>query len=804
MDPQTYIQEPDAQQQVKVLQHLLNDSGKSIDITETMDQATRVAIEEFGFSPKWDEETKLIAAIQRLLGDKFQEKLFTDGLWGPTTERLYQKVLPLISEKVTKKEETNSDTSPMKSLIKLSDELLLWLYIKHRKKEAFRFWLRQRNNARSKVDRFKNGQWFQGSDYIFLSFYSQSDPNNKTQSIGLVFRFQSATPEILIECSFQTEEREEFLACYRAIGELLQGNNSFSGSHLEEKKYYFFYKQTDWEHALNEFLEVHKPIIDNVIDKLGLSAEFEISESKFESMLNRIKIERKGDLDKDADEYEQRFGQQAHEQVMLQIETTNVEDNLERKPFVVALYSYINKLWQADEFNDAYTIHLGGEWGSGKTKVLEMLKLALLSAKKNNGEVQENAKEWLVIDFNAWRNQHIDPPWWIFIDHVYKGIRDDDKITKAARKLICWKETKWRLFTLNRFYVWVFLGTLLLIGLSLIVYKNKPDGIIEKMALLTSSFSTIAGLWAISKAFSSSLYHGSSDAAKRFQREVRDPMKQLKDHYGEILQYTKKEVAIFIDDIDRCNPTFVVKLLEGIQTLFKSEKVLYVIAGDGRWIKQSFGNYYASLKSVVSKPGNNLGNFFLEKTFQLSIAVPRISDETKEQFWRTLLNGSEDAEAMLLAEKEKQEIKQKIKAAKTESEMDAVINEEDSPYMKQFARSEAVQEMADKDVITERLVHKLEQYYHYLEPNPRSMKRLINNYALERKAMMLSGISLAEVSDEHLIKWIMLKSSYPVLADKLADNPSCLAEEIKNYSSDSLVKLTEGLEEDVIASCVRR
>jgi hypothetical protein len=57
----------------------------------------------------------------------------------------------------------------------------------------------------------------------------------------------------------------------------------------------------------------------------------------------------------------------------------------------------------------AYSIHIYGPWGSGKTTLLNFMRRVL---------VQE--KEWSVVEFNAWRNQHIRPPWRSLLESVFR------------------------------------------------------------------------------------------------------------------------------------------------------------------------------------------------------------------------------------------------------------------------------------------------------------------------------------------------------------------------------------------------
>ena len=49
----------------------------------------------------------------------------------------------------------------------------------------------------------------------------------------------------------------------------------------------------------------------------------------------------------------------------------------------------------------AIIVHLDGPWGSGKSTILKLLKSRL----------EASQPQWLVVEYNAWRNQHRKPAW---------------------------------------------------------------------------------------------------------------------------------------------------------------------------------------------------------------------------------------------------------------------------------------------------------------------------------------------------------------------------------------------------------
>jgi hypothetical protein len=67
--------------------------------------------------------------------------------------------------------------------------------------------------------------------------------------------------------------------------------------------------------------------------------------------------------------------------------------------------------------------------------------------------------------------------------------------------------------------------------------------------------------------------------------------------------------------------------------------------------------------------------------------------------------------------------------------------------------------------------HRLQKLSHLLEPNPRSMKRLVNAVGMAQARGILEGRS---AEPETRARWAMLSLRWPILADFIADNPEAI------------------------------
>jgi energy-coupling factor transporter ATP-binding protein EcfA2 len=463
--------------------------------------------------------------------------------------------------------------------------------------------------------------------------------------------------------------------------------------------------------------------------------------------------------------------------------------------------------------NRAYSIHLYGAWGSGKSTVLNFLKSLL-----------EEDKKWKVVEFNAWRHQHLSPPWWPLIKHVYKCISKDITIRQRIFH-IGWRFAAVRLHYLIGIFVfivliWAFSLYLLpsiITNLNLAGKLKEVAAFVENIGKILAIFVTI---WAGVKAFSQSLIRGSAQAARDYVQVTQDPMNNIKTRFTSLVSNLKnnKRLAIFIDDLDRCRENYVVEFLEGIQTLFKEAPVLFVVAADRTWLNACYSTVYEKLKPMVREPGKQMGTLFLEKAFQFSTPVPGMPDELKEKYWRSLINIK--IEETVSQYKEAQKKASNIIAQKeTEDEVMHAFGEDvELTFIEQRAiREEAVIRLASPKVI-ERTEHALKPLASSLGMNPRLMKRLVNAYSGNRALAVLSE---KDIDREQLALWTILSMRWPLLAEYLEKHPekisqigqptldSNIEEELRPLLDDQEVKtVVQGglsqvpLNEDTVRNCV--
>ncbi len=405
-------------------------------------------------------------------------------------------------------------------------------------------------------------------------------------------------------------------------------------------------------------------------------------------------------------------------------------------------------------------------WGSEKTSILNFISKDLFSGKSSqqapNNPRLDRAPEppWVIVDYNAWRNQGLGPAWWTLMDTVYReaaaqlgGWSKDD----GQRVLL--RHNLWRFGARWLEYVGV-LAVAAAVVFAVFQFNTGADWLVK-----AKNTGVVVAVLAGVIALLNRLSIGTARTAKQYMELTRDPMTPLIGRYSALIEDIGRPVAVFIDDLDRCDAKFVVELLQNIQTMFRSAPVLYVVAADRGWICTSYEQVYQPYCEPIAEPGHSLGHMFLEKIFQLSIEVPALSPDQRKTFWNRLLETKDkvtppDREAI------DAEVTERLKDAKTEQEVIDIVDDEAklSPERGAIAGARAFQRMQSKELVSER-EHFLAGYVELLDANPRAMKRLLNAYGFRRGF----DIQSPDRSDpDALVRWTILENRWPVLADHLA------------------------------------
>jgi len=450
------------------------------------------------------------------------------------------------------------------------------------------------------------------------------------------------------------------------------------------------------------------------------------------------------------------------------------DDSLSRKSLAQYLAKRVQVIYDRDVQKaklGSYFMMLDGPWGSGKSTLLGFIKNVLEQGftVSDAGNSDLKPQKWIVVNFNAWENQRLDPPWWFLMKGVYSEIATNLKKDEVRSKWTLYRfilnEYKWR-FSTGTNNLWAVGVTFALFIAALILGITDKKEFEHLWVPATATF--IGFLWSLTKFLRTSLVPGSAKAAQSFIEEYgKDPMQVLATHFKKQIELAEKPVAIFIDDMDRCNKEYGIKLLEGLQTIFRKAPVIYVIAADKKWLSTMYEKQYEMFSPVISKPTKPFGLIFLDKIFQWTIELPNVSVFHKRTYWNFLLNIADPTKEQA-TEKEIENINKAVKNAVTNSDKISLAKTNISEQHQQVTREAIISSISIKEE-DKKLEHKLQDFIDLVEPNPRSMKRLINDIST---AKTMSFLYKQNVQENQLILWCILKLQHPIVADFFWNNPA--------------------------------
>lgn len=498
------------------------------------------------------------------------------------------------------------------------------------------------------------------------------------------------------------------------------------------------------------------------------------------------------------------------------------DDQLGRKPFAQALVERMDRVIEK-EGRDGFAVHIHGPWGTGKTSILKIMQRLML---KTDRELENTkiARQWVVVDFNAWDEQRRNPPWWPLIEKVKgeclrslsgssggwdfllgfpKRMRHKGRIDLQPAAL----QAQWLLWKVRTdalpyiIFAFVFAAMLVLLRYASGTGGTNTTPSDWLLKVFTAALAAYASFFSASRV----AVFGSAPNAKFYDDISQDPMRRITGLYAKIVKTTNKPVCIFIDDLDRCRAEYVVDLLEGIQTSFRNKNVAYVIAADRNWIRASFELRYGSFSNAIGSAGQPLGYLFLEKIFQVSTPVPGMGDKIKGEYWKLLLKGRAPMDASTAARQFDKEVRSQRSALRetygdniTSEDAGKVLEGTDTPEV----RAALALELTSSGAAEREAEHLLAQFKNVVPENPRVMKRMLNAFAMRQAIGILEGNS---VPVEVLARWTILEQRFPALADLLIEHPEwteILTREVAGDEREKLPLLLPFLDVQIIQNVI--
>lgn len=244
-------------------------------------------------------------------------------------------------------------------------------------------------------------------------------------------------------------------------------------------------------------------------------------------------------------------------------ESTSFDDLMSRTVEIESIIKVIEGE-HADEDDDSYVFAINGEYGSGKTKFLELFKKKIEGKGdgeeekiKDTGKVTKGQdKPDRVLEIDAWRDSFANDP---FLSICYGFFDFFEAENKNKLKKIINKISLPTLAVANQILS-IIPGLKELSPMSIAEIQKKLKDIQKKVGTNLSAFSDL-----------------------KEKKDAFSGVKELLKEYVKLKNETsgnEKPTYILVDELDRCSPEYAVKFLETIHHFFCVKGLVFIIAID--------------------------------------------------------------------------------------------------------------------------------------------------------------------------------------------------------------------------------
>ena len=262
------------------------------------------------------------------------------------------------------------------------------------------------------------------------------------------------------------------------------------------------------------------------------------------------------------------------------------------------------------------TIGVYGDWGSGKSSLMQMVE----------EKIKSEYNDTSCIRFNGWLFEGYEDAKTAFCGTILDALRANKSIPSKAKTRIT--------------------NLLKKVDGKKILMKG---GSIALDILLSGGVGSIATLTAetITNALKDKISNATSDDVKEVLKGVladkkdssnRNDIKKFQSEFKKILDESKIEhLVIFVDELDRCTPDTVLDIFAAMRLFLFVEKTSFIIGADSRLIDYAIKTRYQNI------PGNGLdiSKEYLEKLIQYPITIPKLDELELERYLTCLLLESE-------------------------------------------------------------------------------------------------------------------------------------------------------------------
>lgn len=246
--------------------------------------------------------------------------------------------------------------------------------------------------------------------------------------------------------------------------------------------------------------------------------------------------------------------------------TFDDHDKLGRKQLGIRLLSYLSHQ------NSGAVVALTGDWGSGKSTFIEMLRnLEIASEVDGEGSTRFPT----IVKLDAFKFDCMEDPLLPLISVVLRELSDSAEPEQRSKL----KQTAMRIFRASR--------PILVEGALRQLARTASAG------LLTPEAIQEAGIAAEKAAKDDYGFLEQIEEVAEYAKEVTQ-FRRILSELSEARRERGEPLIIAIDELDRCRPSFAVRLLERVKHYFDVRGVGFILAYNTKQMNQSINHIYGA------------------------------------------------------------------------------------------------------------------------------------------------------------------------------------------------------------------
>jgi predicted KAP-like P-loop ATPase len=390
------------------------------------------------------------------------------------------------------------------------------------------------------------------------------------------------------------------------------------------------------------------------------------------------------------------------------------------------------------------TIGVHGDWGAGKSSILEMIESGFSSEGETDSRV-------LCLKFNGWQFQGFEDAKIAVIEGVVTELiskrtvltKATDEVIKVLKHINYLKAAK-RLggLAFNAFTGLPSPGQVSDL-ISIVVGKLKDPATFVTKENAAAVATHLQGLWK------------DTPEAKSVPEEVREFHKA----FAKLMKKANLDrLVVLVDDLDRCLPETAVETLEAIRLFVALPNTAFVVGADEAMIKYAVRRHFPDLPD--GEPWADYPRAYLEKLIQVPFRIPTMG-ETETRIYVTML-----FVGALIGE-DKDEFDALLGLAKDAMSKPWERQRIDESQVKSVLKSLFTESVRDALVLADRITPLLARG---TKGNPRQVKRFIN--ALNLRLQVSEARGFGDAIDSQVLAKVMLAERFlpPAVFDHIASN----------------------------------